>query len=68
MSLDAKFRSVEVVDRQGPGEGLHRPSGSDVIMRLKINGRIRKARIDIGEFKNGTTRSAIFLRTKRSRK
>ena len=43
MSSDAKFLSVEVVDRRGPGEGLYRPSGSDVFMRVEIHGRIRKA-------------------------
>ena len=49
MNSDAKFRSVEVVDRRGPGEGLHCPSGPDVFMRVEIDGGIRKARIDIEE-------------------
>ena len=49
MRSDAKFLLVEVVDRRGPGEGLYRPSGPDVFMRVEIDGRIRKAWIDIEE-------------------
>ena len=51
MSSDAKFLSVEVVDRRGPGEGLYRPSGPDLFMRVEIDKRVYKARIDIEELK-----------------
>ncbi|MCY4460625.1 MAG: hypothetical protein OXC26_09580 [Albidovulum sp.] len=49
MSSGAKLRSVEFVIPQGPGEGLHRPPGPDVLVLVEIDGRIHKAYIDIEE-------------------